>query len=710
MKKQLLIILFSMLPMVIFADKEGKCGENVTYYFEEASGTLTIKGSGPMQDFKKEGKAPWGKFCDKINHVIIENGVTSIGKYAFAGWSTLDLLENFHRHYYSFSSVSIPNSVTSIGEYAFYYCTNLSSVTIPDGISSIKEYTFYGCKSLIKVNLPNSINSIHEYAFRECSLLKSITLPSHDVSVHVQAFEFDTKIQKAQKVQNHFEEYINAANAGDANAQTYIGYCYYKGEGVSQDNQQAVYWYKKAAEQGAATAQAALGACYGEGLGVTQDYSQATYWYRKAAEQGHVLAQVALGDCYFRGHGVVKDYLKAEELYKKAAEKGNANVMNTLGWHYYLGDGFKKDYQKAEMWFKKAIETDENSPYPYSNMALLYAQRDKNYTEALRYSDMAIARIANKSPTIQAGFYGERGQVYVWKGDMENAEKMLQKCLELNPKYLEGNDEFSKMMVSFHSNEIDSKIITNPATNKNTFAIIIGNEKYKNEVSVPFANNDAKIFKEYVENTLGVPYDQIRFVENAGYNDLRMAVNWLVQAMTVCRGKGKAIVYYAGHGIPNESDLSSYLLPVDGIGNDPASGYSLKELYEKLGNVEAQSITVFLDACFSGSKREEGMLTSARGVAIKVKPAAPTGNLIVFSAAQGDETAYPYKDKQHGMFTYFLLKKLQETKGDVSLGDLSDYLTEEVGRQSFIKNNKMQTPTVNVSSSLQNSWRNMKLK
>ena len=180
--------------------------------------------------------------------------------------------------------------------------------------------------------------------------------------------------------------------------------------------------------------------------------------------------------------------------------------------------------------------------------------------------------------------------------------------------------------------------------------------------------------------------------------------------MTVCRGKGKAIVYYAGHGIPNESDLSAYLLPVDGIGNDPGSAYSLKDLYDKLSSVEAQSITIFLDACFSGSKREDGMLASARGVALKAKPSAPKGNMIVFSAAQGDETAYPYNDKQHGMFTYFLLKKLQETKGDVSLGDLSDYLTEEVGRQSFIKNNKMQTPTVNVSSSLQNSWRNMKLK
>lgn len=133
-------------------------------------------------------------------------------------------------------------------------------------------------------------------------------------------------------------------------------------------------------------------------------------------------------------------------------------------------------------------------------------------------------------------------------------------------------------------------------------------------------------------------------------------------------------------------------------------------MYEKLGSVEAQSITIFLDACFSGSKREEGMLASARGVALKAKQSVPKGNMVIFSAAQGDETAYPYKDKQHGLFTYFLLKKLQESKGEVTLGELSEYLTEEVGRQSFVKNNKMQTPTVNVSSPLENSWRQMKLK
>lgn len=80
------------------------------------------------------------------------------------------------------------------------------------------------------------------------------------------------------------------------------------------------------------------------------------------------------------------------------------------------------------------------------------------------------------------------------------------------------------------------------------------------------------------------------------------------------------------------------------------------------------------------------MLASARGVAIKVKQATPVGNIVVFSAAQGDETAYPYKEKEHGLFTYYLLKKLQETKGNVTLGELSDYIKTQVERQSIVIN------------------------
>lgn len=126
--------------------------------------------------------------------------------------------------------------------------------------------------------------------------------------------------------------------------------------------------------------------------------------------------------------------------------------------------------------------------------------------------------------------------------------------------------------------------------------------------------------------------------------------------------------------------------------------------------MSAQQTLVFLDACFSGAKREGGMMNEARGVTIKAKPADPEGNLVVFSAAQGDETAYPYKANQHGMFTYYLLKKIQEKKGNVTLGELSDDVIRDVKRHSFEENNKKQTPTVTPSPAIKDKWRDMKLK
>ena len=117
-----------------------------------------------------------------------------------------------------------------------------------------------------------------------------------------------------------------------------------------------------------------------------------------------------------------------------------------------------------------------------------------------------------------------------------------------------------------------------------------------------------------------------------------------------------------------------------------------------------------MDACFSGAQRGDGMLVEARGVASKAKASAPKGNMVVFSAANGDETAYPYKEKGHGMFTYFLLKKLNETKGNVTLGELGDYITTQVKQQSVVVNRKSQTPTVVPSNTMGDDWRNWKLK
>jgi hypothetical protein len=252
-----------------------------------------------------------------------------------------------------------------------------------------------------------------------------------------------------------------------------------------------------------------------------------------------------------------------------------------------------------------------------------------------------------------------------------------------------------------------------PATNINndkTFAVIIANENYQTESQVIFAKNDGETFSKYCTQTLGLPANNVRFVSDATLNNIRAAINWIRQVAEAFSGEASIIFYYAGHGIPDESSRTSYLLPVDGYGSDVTTGYKLDDLYQTLGKLPVQSVTVFMDACFSGAQRSGDMMASARGVAIKTVPGAPTGNVVVFSAAQSDETAFPYREKGHGMFTYFLLKKLQETAGDVTLGELGDYIATSVRQQSIVVNRKSQTPVVTPSATLGGEWKNRKLK
>ena len=256
---------------------------------------------------------------------------------------------------------------------------------------------------------------------------------------------------------------------------------------------------------------------------------------------------------------------------------------------------------------------------------------------------------------------------------------------------------------------VDENIPETNTTNSNTFAVIIANENYQSVAPVPYALNDGKIFREYCLKTLGIPDKQIKYIPNATGNQIKAQINWL-QTLAEVFTDPHIIFYYAGHGIPDESSRTAYLLPVDGIGTDVSTGYKLDDLYAVLGKMPAENVTVFMDACFSGSKREQGMLASARGVAIKARSGMPQGNMVVFSAAQSDETAYPNNEERHGMFTYFLLKKLQETKGDVTLHELGEYITTNVSQQSILLNGKSQTPCVTPSASLDASWREWKLK
>ena len=252
---------------------------------------------------------------------------------------------------------------------------------------------------------------------------------------------------------------------------------------------------------------------------------------------------------------------------------------------------------------------------------------------------------------------------------------------------------------------VDTKIAVNSQTDDKTFVVIVSNENYKHEESVPFARNDGEVFKVYCQKTLGIPEDHIRFAPDATLGEMNFAIYWLGNMLKAFDGEGKAIVYYSGHGMPDESGKEAYLLPVDGFSQSTEGALSTKSLYKKLGEMNSKHIVVFLDACFSGAKRDGKMLASSRGVAIKAKTDPVSDNTVVFSAAQGDETAYPFKSQRHGLFTYYILDKMQQSGGNTTLGELSDYVTLNVKRKAVVENNgKSQTPTV-IASSNNNGWR-----
>lgn len=264
------------------------------------------------------------------------------------------------------------------------------------------------------------------------------------------------------------------------------------------------------------------------------------------------------------------------------------------------------------------------------------------------------------------------------------------------------------IIISQLHSSVDRDIPESKIVNNKTFVVIIANENYQNASNVPYAINDGGTFMKYCEKTLGVPSKNIHYVPNATLNNLRGEINWLENVLKSYEGEAKAIFYYAGHGIPDESSKDSYLLPVDGIGTNVKTGYKLDDLYASLGSLPSQSITVFLDACFSGANRSGEMLVPAlRGVVIKANTSAPRGNVVVFSAAQGYETAIPYIEESHGMFTFYLLKKLQETGGNVTYQELSDYIYRNVRQQSSVIG-KTQTPTVIPSSIIGDNWKNWK--
>ena len=161
---------FTLIVLCVFSI--GTIHAEITWSLSN-DGTLTISGTGDMPNNYE--KRPWYSQRDKIKKVIIKNGVTNIGVYAFSEHSKL-------------TSIVIPNSVKSIGYCAFYQCNSLTSVEIPNSVTRIDGNAFSNCTSLTSVTIPNSLTSIGIQVFDGCSGLTSITIPNSVTSIEGSAF------------------------------------------------------------------------------------------------------------------------------------------------------------------------------------------------------------------------------------------------------------------------------------------------------------------------------------------------------------------------------------------------------------------------------------------------------------------------------------------------------------------------------------------
>ena len=266
----------------------------------------------------------------------------------------------------------------------------------------------------------------------------------------------------------------------------------------------------------------------------------------------------------------------------------------------------------------------------------------------------------------------------------------------------------SDRMTANVGNVIDIKQVPPSKIHRsNAVAVVIGVEKYDHFVQAPYAENDATLIQNYFKTVLGIDKVYIYkskdvtgyFFDNVfdpDYGELQKAVS---------KGNTDLFVFYSGHGIPSKDGTNAYLLPSDGrIEAIEKQGYNLNKFYENLEKLGARSVTVFIDACFSGASRssetiKSDNLVAMKGVRIKPNVSSPWNDnprFTVFSSSSYDETSLAFDPSETGLFTYYLCAGLQgkaDADGDkkITSGELEKYISEHV-KESSVKIRGLQSP------------------
>jgi len=236
-------------------------------------------------------------------------------------------------------------------------------------------------------------------------------------------------------------------------------------------------------------------------------------------------------------------------------------------------------------------------------------------------------------------------------------------------------------------------------SNPDALAVVIGVENYQYVPDATYAYNDAEVVREYLAETMGMERRRIKLATNskatqAEFSKLLGPNGWL--ARNIVKGKSDVVVYFSGHGISSQNTNSTGILPFD-VDPNYSVGLPVSKLYQDLAAMGAKSVTVLLDACFTGQTRSSDMLiANARPVVVRAAPSKVPSNVTVISAASGAQISGAVEEKEHGLFTYFLLKGLggeadQNKDAVLNVKELSSYVASKV-REKAALDGREQTP------------------
>jgi uncharacterized caspase-like protein len=236
------------------------------------------------------------------------------------------------------------------------------------------------------------------------------------------------------------------------------------------------------------------------------------------------------------------------------------------------------------------------------------------------------------------------------------------------------------------------------------YAIVIGSEKYMDGTipKAPYAARDAQVMAEYFKNSMGI--ENVRLLTDNQVTSMELNTMFDAKRGRLSRivhpGETELFVYYSGHGVPMETDEGGkdiFLIPYDVEKTFIRDyGFSLNKMYSELASLNAKSVTVIIDACFSGGSRPSDSFKSESIANQKLvvmdtsemeQPWLNNPNFRVFTSSRGDQTSQGYDRSLSGLFTYYLAVGMQgeadkNADGTVTMTELVDYVTVKVDETS----------------------------